>query len=107
MHIKLLISAAAIALIAGLGTASAAEQFNTLEGISAEFMSAGDMGAVVGGASYLITDTNPGFSNADALALGLVDVTEAAVVGLDRASVVSIAVSSVPRGCDAAGGASL
>ena len=35
MHIKHLISAAAIALVAGLGAASAGENFGTLDGISA------------------------------------------------------------------------
>ena len=36
MHIKLLVSAAAIALVAGVGSVSAAERFSTLEGIPAE-----------------------------------------------------------------------
>ena len=35
MRIKSIVSAAAIALLAGFGTASAAEQFTTLDGISA------------------------------------------------------------------------
>ena len=35
MHIKLLVSAAAIALVAGVGSASADENFSTLDGISA------------------------------------------------------------------------
>ena len=96
MQIKSIVTAAAIALAATIGSASAADQFSAIEGIPAEFMSAGDMDAVVGGAIYLITDTNPGSSEAIALAVGLGDVTDAAVVGLDRAVVVSIAVS-VPR----------
>ena len=48
MH-KLLISAAAIALVAGLGSASADEEFATLNGISAERMQPQDMIAVQGG----------------------------------------------------------
>jgi hypothetical protein len=94
MQIKTIVTAAAIALAATIGSASAADQFSAIEGIPAEFMSAGDMDAVVGGAVYLITDTNPGFSDADALALGLGDITAAAVVGLDMAVDVSIAVSA-------------
>ncbi len=36
MQIKLLVSAAAIALVAGLGSASAADQFTTLAGVPAQ-----------------------------------------------------------------------
>ncbi len=60
MHIKHLISAAAIALVAGLGSASADEEFATLNGISAARMGTQDMLAVRGGLSL-------GFHNARAL----------------------------------------
>ncbi len=68
MHIKSILSAAAIALVASLGTASAAEQFTTLDGsallqspatgefamldgLPAEALSARDMAAVRGTAT--------------------------------------------------------
>ena len=49
MHIKLLISAATIALFAGIGSASAGEEFTTLEGVSAGAMSEEALRAVRGG----------------------------------------------------------
>ena len=48
MQIKLLVSAAAIALVAGLASASAAEQFTTLDGVTAVAMTSGELDAVVG-----------------------------------------------------------
>ena len=58
MQIKLLVSAAAIALVAGLGSASAAEQFSTLEGVMAVAMSSGELDAVVGGAKHFLVTAN-------------------------------------------------
>ena len=48
MRIKLLVSAAAIALVAGLASASAAEKFTTLDGITAQAMTTQAMGRVKG-----------------------------------------------------------
>ncbi len=48
MHIKLLVSAIAIALVATVGSASAAERFATLDGIAAESMSAAELSSVAG-----------------------------------------------------------
>ena len=48
MQIKLIVSAAAIALAAGLGSASAAEQFTALEGITAEPLNAVELDRVRG-----------------------------------------------------------
>ncbi len=48
MHIKLLIFAAAIALVAGVGSASAGENFATIEGVSASALSPAEMDAVRG-----------------------------------------------------------
>ena len=48
MRIKLFAAGAAIALAATIGSASAADQFSTLEGIAAEAMTAQEMGKVVG-----------------------------------------------------------
>lgn len=53
MRIKLVAAGAAIALAATIGTAYAAEQFTTLDGIPAATMSAGDMAAVRGTATPL------------------------------------------------------
>ena len=51
MRIKLFVSAAAIALAATIGSASAADQFSTLDGVPAASMSAGEMAAVRGTAT--------------------------------------------------------
>ncbi len=51
MHIKSILSAAVIALVAGLGTASAAGEFAVLDGLPAEALSARDMAAVRGTAT--------------------------------------------------------
>ena len=57
MQIKLFVSAAAIALVAGLASASAADQFTTLDGVTAAAMSPGELGTVVGSAKHAnITD---------------------------------------------------
>ena len=52
MRIKLIASAAAIALAATISSASAAEQFTTLDGVSAATMSAGEMAVVRGQAMH-------------------------------------------------------
>ena len=49
MHIKSILASAAIALAATIGTASAAEQFSALKGVSAVVMAPQDMAEVVGG----------------------------------------------------------
>ncbi len=71
MQIKLLVSAAAIALVAGVGSVSgnelnvadtavgmgsahAAEQFTTLEGIASQPLTAGDMAAVRGSKDFTV-----------------------------------------------------
>ena len=48
MHIKSILTAAAIALAAGLGSASAADQFTALEGITAEPLNAVELDRVRG-----------------------------------------------------------
>ena len=48
MHIKSILSAAAIALAATIGSASAADQFSTLDGIAAQAMTPQEMGVVRG-----------------------------------------------------------
>ena len=53
MHIKSILTAAAIALVAGLGSASAADQFGALEGITAEPLNAVELDRVRGTLVYL------------------------------------------------------
>ena len=62
MQIKSILAGAAIALVAGVGTASADEEFATLSGISADVMSAGELAAVVGAdhGTGQLTVTPPG-----------------------------------------------
>ena len=50
MQIKLLVSAAAIALAGTVGSAFAADTFSTLEGITAEVLTSQEMGVVMGAA---------------------------------------------------------
>ena len=52
MFTKSILTAAAIALVAGLGSASAGEQFTSLVGIDAEVMSSQSMGEVRGGENH-------------------------------------------------------
>ena len=59
MRIKLVAAGAAIALAATIGTAAAAGQFSTLEGIAAQALTPQEMGVVVGGAPGDITLTLP------------------------------------------------
>ena len=49
MQIKLLVSAAAIALVAGLTSASAADHFTTLAGVTVQPMNALELDSVRGG----------------------------------------------------------
>ena len=48
MYIKTILAGAALALAATIGSASAAEQFSTLAGITAEALTPQEMGAVIG-----------------------------------------------------------
>ena len=52
MRTKSILTTAAIALVAGLGSASAGEQFTTLDGVTAVAMSNGGMDAVYGAAAH-------------------------------------------------------
>ncbi len=54
MHIKTILAGAALALAATIGSASAAERFSTLDGVTAVAMSSGEMDAVVGSAVHFI-----------------------------------------------------
>ena len=62
MHIKLFVSVAAIALVAGLGTASAAEQFSTLKGLPAVAMAPAELAATRGAGAGLLS-TDPGVTD--------------------------------------------
>ena len=50
MQTKLFVSAAAIALVAGFGSVSAADKFSNLEGITAEVLTSQELGVVKGAA---------------------------------------------------------
>ena len=63
MQIKSTVAAAAIALAATIGSASAADQFTTLAGVEAQAMSSHAMEVVVG--SHFLTITAPGRPPAD------------------------------------------
>ncbi len=54
MRIKLFAAGAAIALAATIGSASAADQFSTLEGIAAEALTPHEMGAIIGAATLFV-----------------------------------------------------
>ena len=63
MKFKSIVAGAAIALVVGLGAASAADQFTTLAGVEAQAMSSHAMEVVVG--SHFLTITPPGSPPAD------------------------------------------
>ncbi len=52
MHIKSILAGTAMTLAAGIGTASAAEQFTTLDGVAAVPMTSEHMGAIRGAATF-------------------------------------------------------
>ena len=57
MHIKSILAVAAIALAAAVGSASAADQFTTLDGIAADVMTPREMGVVIGAATIEVDIT--------------------------------------------------
>ena len=57
MQIKSIVAGAAIALVAAVGSASAADLFATLDGVSAESLSSVEMAAVVGTDISLIVNS--------------------------------------------------
>ena len=61
MHIKSILAVAAIAIAATVGSASAADQFTTLDGITAQAMTAQEMGVVEGRLGKLALSL-PGFA---------------------------------------------
>ncbi len=69
MRIKLFAAGAAIALAATIGSASAAVQFSTLEGIAAQTMTQQEMGKVVGGHTVADGHVVDGVFGTDPLAL--------------------------------------
>ncbi len=75
MRIKSILAGAAIAFAAGIGSASAAEQFSTLEGLAAEALAPHEMGAIIAAVVFTIDPKltigtpNPadGFTNFDVI----------------------------------------
>ena len=76
MHIKSILAGAAIALVAGVGSASAADQFSTLEGIAAEAMAPRAMGEVRGADHATLTVTPGGLSGDEFVPLPEPDATD-------------------------------
>ena len=60
MHIKSIVAGAAIALASTVGSASAADQFSTLEGVTADAMTPQEMGVVTGAAAARLDIATPG-----------------------------------------------
>lgn len=71
MHIRSILAGAAIALAASVGLASAAEQFSTLEGISADVMTPQEMGVVVGTSISDLTLVLPAMADPNSNAQGV------------------------------------
>ncbi len=92
MHIKHLISAAAIALIAGFGSAQADEDFTYLEGVDAVPVLPEEAGVIRGTGVYLfVIFAGPGFTEHDVVAeaqgdgRNIGDTRSGNFVGLDLA----------------------
>ena len=66
MLTKPILTATAIALAAGLGSASAGEQFTTLEGVTAVAMSSSELYGVTGSARHFTITANGSLVNPDA-----------------------------------------
>ncbi len=75
MYIKSILAAAAIALIATIGSASAADEFMTLDGVAADVMSATELSATVGAGIVIVVDLDGEVSG-----LGTNDIIGANVV---------------------------
>ncbi len=75
MQIKLLVSAAAIALAATVGTASAADEFMTLDGVTADVMAASELSATAGAGIAIVVDLN-----GDVTGLGTNEILNAEVL---------------------------
>ena len=89
MHIKSILAAAAIAIAATFGSASAADQFTTLEGIQAVPMNTAEMGQVRGTEILLVLDESiPGETFLDGVGItgdgGLIATRTAGVPGDPR-----------------------
>ena len=75
MQIKSSLAGAAIALVAGLGAASAADQFATLAGVEAQTMSSHAMGVVVG--SHFLAITPSGSPATDRVPVKMLPIGDA------------------------------
>ena len=66
MQIKSVLAGAAISLAASIGTASAGDEFTTLDGVTAVAMSAGELDAVTGKVRHFtVTTRGAGLINPD------------------------------------------
>ena len=93
MQIKSILAAAAIALAASVGSAFAADQFATLDGIAADALTPQEMGVVTGAAAGDLTLAVPGAVAGAAtgtVADGVTDVpTNSRTQGLGAGNVVT------------------
>ena len=87
MHIKSIVAGAAIALAATVGSAYAADQFATLDGVSAESLSSAEMAAVAGAVVNLrVTPPDPGFTFAEVVAVIPTNAPSAGITAADNGS---------------------
>ncbi len=91
MLTKSILTAAAIALVVGIGSASAGEQFSTLDAISADVMSPAEMSTVQGSNAevYLVMRDMP---TSQAYLASMLDINE---TGLGAASVM-VSITDTP-----------
>ncbi len=83
MHIKSILAGTALALAATIGSASAADEFMTLDGVAAYVMSATELSATVGAGIVIVVDLD-----GDVSGLGTNDIIGDNVVrGVPRAQV--------------------
>ena len=84
MQIKLIASAAAIALVAGVGSASAADEFTTLDGVTADVMAASELSATAGAGIVIVVDLDgmvSGLGTNDIIGANVLRGVPTAVVG--------------------------
>ncbi len=79
MQIKSILAGAAIALVAGLGSAYAADQFTTLDGVQAQPMNTAEMGQVRG-TEIVLAIPGPGATLVEGL--GVDDLVAAFTAGI-------------------------
>ncbi len=75
MHIKSILAGTALALAATIGSASAADEFMTLDGVTADVMAASELSATVGAGIAIVVDLD-----GDVTGLGTNEILNAEVL---------------------------